>query len=541
MTPDGGRGRKRLARGLTALAAAAMAVRTAAAPSTGNGFSAPLTEQVSVLRHRTTSLFDEHDLLDSLHFGWFDRPYQRATLAILSKSMATLDREGELRARGNGAMSEVETGEMIAWAQEAIERVRRPARDDGFRPHRIRVRVGGFAEDTPSAALYAFVDAATATRSHLEFGDVDLLAAMGFRVYARAAGPLQSQPWSDLLHDRVGALGMTLVTVRMEYAPSALRSVATTEAALLVQPTTLERLVAGKFNSAATTEGVVGVLDPAAGEPWACSIARRALARGATGRRPVVVDGWTPPAVTTAGAGDPGRVAAAMWVHALEGQSLGLIRGWRDLRDGSVTPYRSVFTDPRMMEAVALTALDILRLADEIVPFGSSPDLAVAIGPEAVSSGDSNLWASWTQQVWDALLDRQIRFDVISAVADSPQHTERYRTVIRVQGETATILDAFVRELDRACAASLECQPSIEVVELDGQRARDLFVRSVRSAGGDVRVALVNLTAGRRRVRLADGTGLGRLRDLISDEENRSVGSEVALDPWQVCLFRGGR
>ena len=117
-------------------------VGAAPARGAGNGDSGALTlieirRRSTQLSRDTAALAGNHDLLDSLHFAWFDRPYDRATLAVLVKTSAALQREVRLRGRQAGAISDARVRRMLDWCDDAVTRVRSPSRSSSFRPDRL--------------------------------------------------------------------------------------------------------------------------------------------------------------------------------------------------------------------------------------------------------------------------------------------------------------------------------------------------------------------------------------------------------------------
>ncbi|MCH7925758.1 MAG: hypothetical protein IIC51_09515, partial [Planctomycetes bacterium] len=117
-----------------------------AARARGEGGGDSGARSLVEIRRRSTQLSREiaalagnHDLLDSLHFAWFDRPYARATLAVLVKTSAALQREIRLRDRQSGAISDARVRHMLDWCDEAVTRVRGPSPSNSFRPDRLNV------------------------------------------------------------------------------------------------------------------------------------------------------------------------------------------------------------------------------------------------------------------------------------------------------------------------------------------------------------------------------------------------------------------
>ena len=183
---------------------------------------ADLQARVARLTDRVEELVGTHDLLDTLHFGWFDRPYARATLAVVVKTTTAIKREIRLRRRGNGAIADASLHAMVLWADKALDRASESEVDGDFRPHRLRV-TGGDLGGTPSTpAFFAFVDRATSTRLHPAFGDLDLAAAIGSRVYARLDRELGTADTAALRASRASALGMAaIVLIARQAAPNA--------------------------------------------------------------------------------------------------------------------------------------------------------------------------------------------------------------------------------------------------------------------------------------------------------------------------------
>ena len=88
-----------------------------------------LQNRVARLTERVTELAGEGDLLDSLYFGWCDRPYDRATLAILVKTTQILRRETALRRYGNGAITDADLRIILTWADHSLRRITGPPVD----------------------------------------------------------------------------------------------------------------------------------------------------------------------------------------------------------------------------------------------------------------------------------------------------------------------------------------------------------------------------------------------------------------------------
>ena len=383
----------------------------------GDGDSGALT--LVEIRRRSTQLSQEiaalagnKDLLDSLHFAWFDRPYARATLAVLVKTSAALRREVRLRDRQSGAIADARVRQMLEWCDQAVTRVRSPSVTNSFRPDRLNVSRIERADSFPASSLFGIVDRSTATALHRQFRDLDLLAAAGMRVYVRTA-----REWAtfEVLAERATALGIGTIAVGAWSAPGPEKSESDKSLPavlsrtiggsgnLVVRPTSLRALLQSSPRSLIPEKPATVLARPALGESWPSMIARHAFARGISETSRFVTDGWTVPHGVEPRRDQPSQVSAAMWVAALDGQSLGLIRGWRDLRDGSGSPYPSLLTRPAATEALFHTALDLIRHGEYVEAFRKVPLIAVAINENAVDAGDDNRWATWVRPVWETL------------------------------------------------------------------------------------------------------------------------------------------
>lgn len=516
---------------MPAMAPGALAQQPDRPPSTTQQLSARITQ----LRSRVTQLAGRDNLVDTLHFGWFDRPYARASLAVLVKSAAILQRELHLRELGNGAMADDQVRTMLQWADHAVERITSSYLPSDFRPHRLLVTGADLASPSATPALFAFADAATATRHHPVFGDLDLLASMGLRVYARVAqtfDPLHRQ--TDWAH-RANKLGMATVLLEETHNPSESVKTGTPAHTLTLRVMTLRAMLTQRCDSYERPGRAVAVLDSVEGESWADSLARRALARGALARPRFLVAGWRPPCIDRRSADDPALIEAAMWVHALEGQSLGVVRGWRDLRDGSPSPYRSIAVHPARIETLAHAALDILRAAPIVTSFRTMPRLALVVTSDAVDLDDPNAWAQWIEPVLSVLLERGIRFDVV------PQHASdaaanRYPVVFAPQRDHVGNLDELLDKLVALLAA--EGDPPATLIESDGSFASGVWVRHARTAEGARCMAIANLTRRHRELKLPASQGFGSWRDILRDEGFVSTSLSCSFDPWQVRIIQ---
>lgn len=513
-----------------------------------------LASQVEQIARAVDQLAEPSDLLDSLHFGWFDRPYARATLAILVKTTSILERELHLRRVGNEAISDERVRAMLTWCRRALAQVSSAEADDVFRPHRLRVTGEELARLSVMPALYSFVDTCTSTRHDDEHGDLDILAAIGMRLYPRLSRAIRSLAGDDPTIARANKLGMATIEVRTQgrhtLGSQALSVRASGQAAhharrtagnaLLVQPKSLRDLLSGQARPPDQMEGapaIPAIVDVVDGESWAASLARRAAARGATQLRRFVAAGWTPPRATGSQPNRLKEVVAAMWVHAFEGQSVGLVRGWRDLRDGSGSHYDSLLTDPAMLEAVAHAALDILRVGKRIRDLEGARDLAVVVDGSAIDDTAPNRWAAWIEPLWQGLADRQISFDVVPTNGRGSDVRGTYRQVVTVKRSDETRIDELLLGVQRQLGKQTDGRDVWRVLEDSGQPARGVWLRSGRDAQSRATIAIANLTDHPRRVRLSGRAVPREAIDVIADETVMLDGNPLALAPWQVRLL----
>ncbi len=501
-----------------------------------------LRNRVAGLGERVTELAGTDDLPDTLHFAWFDRPYARATLAILVKTTATLQREVRLRELGNGAIDASTIGAMLSWANDALERVVHSPPDSGFRPHRLPLSPGDLPTALRSPPLYGFVDRATATRLDDRFGDLDLIAAAGFRLYPRLSCDVLDEEAARVLGQRAEALGMTVIGVAAprngarsgdlpRSAPPPI------EAALTVQPVTLRAMLDDVPDSPGKPAQILALTDLRWGESLAGSLARRAVARGVWPGARFVVDGWNPPIGSFSHDERNAVVAAAMWIHALQGQSLGLLHGWRDLRDGSASAYPSALVDPARVETVAHTALDLLRLGPKVTRFPATPLLALAVGPDAVDAQDENAWAAWVKPIWEVLLERQIRFDIVRLPAGDNRHRDRYRVVLPLRRDEVGDVSSVAARIERALMSVGEHLQRMTAREPDGTLAADVFITHAQTRSGSPCVAIANLSGKSRRLKLRGAPVLGAAMDVVSNTRVQDPSKLVSLAPRQVRLL----
>ncbi|MCH7704370.1 MAG: hypothetical protein IIB61_04590 [Planctomycetes bacterium] len=510
-------------------------------PSRGAGDSIDdLSASLAEIRRRLEVYVDSSDVLDSLYFGWFDRPYAKAALAVAVKTMQSLQREALMRRRGRSAIPDASVRAMLAWLRTAPDRAMSADPFPDFRPHRLRVTAELLRSGDGAGPLYAFVDRATGTSLHARFGDLDLLASLGARVYARSARFLPDVSSENELGARAKALGICVVGVVGEpWAPQHEARVGTAD--LVVRPLTLDALLTEREPSDLAANEILALLDPPEGESWSGSLARRGLARGRSSDSRFFTYGWRPPGAGGHGAANDARITAAMWVHALEGQTVALIEGWRDLRDGSMSPYPSSFVDPVRIERLAHTALDVLRLRDHVSPYWTNSILAVVVDTDAVDPQDENAWADWIGPLWAALLDEQIRFDVIGAGFASDDAHARYPVLVSVHRDEVVPLESLMRRIKGRLSALPGFDTRLVAVDANGATGGGVFLRTAQSSNGRTCVALANLTERARSVRLRGEPKLGPLRDVINNSKVEDPRRGVRLGPWQVRLLESAR
>lgn len=511
----------------------------------------PLKDRVQSLHERVIELAGEGDLLDTLYFAWSDRPYARATLAILIKVTATLEREVDCRYHGNGKIDDATVESMLQWADGAIQRVIHAEPTDDFRPHRMKVTWPDLLDGGKVPPLFTFVDGTQLAPRDPALGDLDILAALGQRIYACG------DPWWSTVAKfetrarRAEALGIMVVDAvpagmagRCESCllgnsprwPELLQCVAWMDFTNLLNGGDL-------LESSEFTE-LPAVLDDPNSESLSASLARRAMARGVTGRSTYAAYGWTPPMpedVSNRGA----VVSAAMWVETLDGQRLTLLESWRDVHAKYWPPRPSIFTDPSGVETIAHTALDLLRLAEFIRPFEARSYAVIKVSRDAMASGAdggdanrvSNRWAPWVRPIWEALVARQVSFDVVPDRTEEMALRKRYRVVFPLRREECIDPAVAIGKLERRLAQIEEHVYRLTAREMNGTIAADVYVRAGKTPGGKACAAVVNLTARQRALKLRGKPAIGPSRDVISNQQISEPDQRLEFAPWQVRLL----
>ena len=534
---------------------------------------AQLSETIERTRQELRVLTGGSDLIDGLFFGWVDRPYRRATLACAFKALAALEYEYRLRQVGNGAMPDGQLHRLLDWLASAASRASEPPLRPGFRPHLLRPDLDALCADASEDGrgrsglrLFGFTDRASITQRAPRFGDLDLLASMGFGVTGRPGHiSVASVRWPALTA-RAEALGLTLVRHagfeddQPSQAPEADDLSLDSHRAVMRTCNIGWLVLTGGFPKHHDAGIPLAIGDRPGGESWAESLARRGLYRAAAESPGAVVTGWRPPRMRHAPEAQAAQTALAMWVHAIDGQRLGLIEGWRDLRDGSGSRYPSLTSDPAVIEAVAHTALDILYFRDVLRRFDRAPAVAVVATTDCVGQGDPNRWARPYADLFAALTARQIRFDVLPerALAGDPYRRRHYSIMItppdddpalsaqhalRYQSNQGVkrivwhpdpmVLEGVAGEARRLLPEPVS--PRLVAGDRQGKGTRDLLV----FAGSNRSVAVANPLPLEQTVWITtgDGTWTPALGDLISGERFARPDQGVPCAPWQVRLL----
>ncbi len=499
-------------------------------------------------------LAGEGDLLDTLYFGWSDRPYARATLAILIKVAATLNREMDCRGHGTGKIDDPTVESMLQWTDDALQRVIHTEPNPDFRPHRVKVIWTDLLDGERIPPFFAFVDGANALRAHPVFGDLDILAALGQKAYARPSGERYDDGELGLTARRAEALGLVLV----DWSRLATKNVFRCGVADPDRRTgwagpsqdvavgTLARLARYSEPRPGFDLVLPTIEDPVDGESLAASLARRAMLRGATRRPTYGITNWTPPIANGLLEYRPAALRAAMWAQAFDGQRLALVESWRDVSpDEDGLPGSSILIHPAQAETIAHTSLDMQRLAQFIGEYNVRPIFALAVGRETIcSAGESgcpqpqfDTWAPWVQPIWESLVARQISFDVVSEHADEKALRELYRVVFPLRREECTEPGDVIVKIERRLAQVEEHVYRLTARELDGMIAKDMYVRVGRTPGGKACVAVVNLTDRPRVIKLRGKPEIGSSRDVIADQLIPEPDQRLELAPWQVRIL----
>ncbi len=502
-----------------------------ALPADADGADPDLPSRVAALRQRVVELAGDEDLLDTLYFAWADRPYARATLAILVHVSTILGQEVEVRAKGDSIIDDAAVEPIFRWADDAIHRVIHSQPTPDFKPHRLTITKDALSSLPTLPPLFAFVDEVRAPRRHPIARDLDLFAAFGQRVYA--IPPTTYPPAEDvaLLAARAASLGVALLSsqpnpVQKDGTTSCLRRFSWGALGTQIDVVSLWSLTSADAPSAREFTAIPAVTDPPGGESLEASMARRALVRGVLARRHHAAERWRPP-LSGAGKNQHGAaIAATMWMHALDGQCLALVSGWTD-------------SHPSDAETIAHTALDLLRLQDHVKAFQQAARVAVMVSADAIEPGDAydEKWSSWIEPTWSALLDRQVYFDVVSDKADEGELRRRYLAVLRLDNQKASNPAQAYARFERQLAQEEEHVYRLTARDLEGMIAKDAFVRVGRTAEGRDCAAVVNLSNDSRALKLRGRPAVGPSMDVVADEPIPEPTQRIDFAPWQVRLL----
>ncbi|UCF34676.1 MAG: hypothetical protein JSV78_05100 [Phycisphaerales bacterium] len=493
---------------------------------------------VQRLETRLSELVDTRPgaLLDSLYFGWFDQPYERATLAITVRTVELLKQEVAARQQGARKLTDTDVERLVAWTDEALNRVRRPRQDDDFRPNRVRITLSALLDrQNDLLPLLGVLLSQEASTSSAAVGEFDLLVSLGFRAVGIPTGSSTSRDNPDRLRERADALGVALVDVD----PSGRDVPAPISEPPTWQSVPMNSLVSQVFDVGEDGTAYPSLSDPTGGESLASSLARRALWRGAIGRAfPVAV--WKPPLRPPQAPDSAAWIPLTIRIHAAEGQALTFLEGWSPPVANSTQPSAggNLTFDPEALEAAARCSLGLLQNGERIRAFMNRPYLAVAVGPDAMDPNDKNRWADWTEPVWEGLLDLQVPFDVISSAAmQGRSASQDYDLVFQLERPaTANPELAFLR-LKYKLAVLPGYMHRLTARDASGLVADRVWIRANSIADGRSCVALANLTGMRRTLRLRGGPALGSMLDLRTGEEVLAPSDGVVMEPWQLRIL----
>ena len=98
-------------------------------------------------------------------------------------------------------------------------------------------------------------------------------------------------------------------------------------------------------------------------------------------------------------------------------------------------------------------------------------------------------------------------------------------------------MESFLGNIQRSMAGLSPKNRQTTAHELDGRLARNVFVRSGRTKQERRCVAVVNLSAEPRQLRVDLGKKSGALQDAITEERMDRQSKVISLRPWQTRLL----
>ncbi len=528
-----------------------------------------LAQQILEVEQKLAPLVPEQELADSLYWGWFDRPYRRATIAAAIKTARVIKYEQRLRLRTRGSFSDAQLQGCFDWLSLGLVQATLSPRWADFYAHRVKVdwvpvfdTENSHPERSSGLRLFGFVDRSSATSHDPQFGDLDVLAGLGFRIVGVPPREAHDFSTNSVFGQRAAALGIHLV----QFAGADIQGRDSTtssesEANELWSGTLSDFMNPGSI-AAVRKIGPVAIGDRPRGELWAESLARRGLYRGVLGCANVVVSGFRPPRMPHEGTQLAEQFALAMWMHALDGQSLALIEGWRDLRDGSASPYPSLGPEPKVIESIAHTALDLLYHRNVVKAFAQPVRVAVLVPDSAIRERDENRWSKPFARLFAALVDAHIRFDVLPLSGyDALAESKPYEVVIAIhpdqrKEEVSLLAQRFradgavlvswsldqtggLEELVTRVQRGTRYDPTCTVMAHTavGHKPVDVLVLFSRDGSGSLAIANPTDQPCTAIVTNTNGRGDRGYTDLISGDTITQPALGISLKPLQVRLL----
>ena len=457
------------------------------------------------------------DWFDTLYFGWFDRPYARASLACVLTALPPPQ-------AGPAWCQFADTPAACAELAAVLRNCRAPARWAGFYPHRLPVLDAADGSPALQLPVWALLQHSPAGDDARARSAIDLQAALGLRGYAI---PASEWALSAAARRRATALGMVALTCAGPAAEPG------DEPAVVVRPVSLCEVLSPDFDAARDRDRRTWALaTPAGGETPAAALARFALIRGLRGDGEV----WTVGPAAGWSAGEL-PLATRVWSAALAGQRLTVLTADESL-SAAVEPLAPLCAwSVGEREQLAHGILDLQRLAPAWAASPAVAPVAVLVPATASATDDAHAWADWTLPYWQALLDRQVRFDVLPA--DAPAGAalrSRYRAVVPLTPQADG--RNWINRLELRLAAQAE-----HTMRLTARAPTGPFVTDVQVVTGpgwpDAGwIGLVNLQNEPRSICLRGGPPLPALRDVLCDEAYPASRGEIRLAPGQVRLLR---